>query len=136
VPFVFALGQRTWLQSNLLIRDHGVFDGRGASRAQFDGLGRVELAVWGLMLLMAFRFSRRILPLVNLIAWLLVLGQAVLMLARVSPHRGQFPVRWVPVLTHMRLNSEKGGYTSYTRAGRLAGGIDFTVHPDFRRLKP
>jgi hypothetical protein len=88
VPLVFTLGLLTWLQSNLLIWDYGVFDGRGASWAQFDWLGWIDLAVWAAALLMAFRFSRRVLPLVSLTAWLLVAGQAVLLLAKVPEQEG------------------------------------------------
>ena len=79
VSFVFMLGVLSWLQANFLLWDYGVFDGRATSWDQYDIYGWFDIALWLGLLFASIRFAGRILPFVNFLSWILIVGQAILM---------------------------------------------------------
>ena len=79
VSFVFMLGVLSWLQANFLLWDYGVFDGRATSWDQYNIYGWFDTALWLGLLFASIRFAGHILPFVNFLSWILIVGQAVLM---------------------------------------------------------
>jgi len=82
VSFLFVLGILTWIQASFLIWDYGVLDGRDSNWEQYDVLGWLSAALWLISLLASLRFANRVLPLANLIAWILIVGQTILLLGQ------------------------------------------------------
>lgn len=79
ISFVFMLGVLSWLQSNFLLWDYGVFDGRATSWDQYDVNGWLDIALWLGLIFVSIRMAGRILPLVSFLSWILIVGQAVLL---------------------------------------------------------
>ncbi len=79
VVLIFVLGVLTWVQANFLLWDYGVFDGRDTAWSRFDVYGWLDIILWLGCTAAAIRFTNRIYPLVKVLSWILIAGQAVLM---------------------------------------------------------
>lgn len=80
VALVLALGILTWAQASFLLWDYGVFDGRDTNWGRLDSLGWLDLALWIGLSLIFIRYAKRVLPFANMVAWVLIIGQTVLLL--------------------------------------------------------
>jgi hypothetical protein len=89
--FLLVLGILTWIQAGMLLWDYGVFDGRGTDWEQFDTSGWLNILLWLGALVVSLRFADYILPYSNIIAWILIFGQAVLLLSQ----GGLKPEEWI-----------------------------------------
>jgi hypothetical protein len=85
---IFALACFTWLQSALLMWEYGVFDGRGLNFAPFQQFGMLDLAVLVVFLLGALIYSSRIIPVINTVAAIFIIGQFGLMLNDAKDREG------------------------------------------------
>jgi len=79
--FLLVLGILTWIQTGLLMWDYGVLDGRGTHWEQYDALGWLDILLWLGSLAVSLRFAHRILPYSHVLAWILISGQAILLLS-------------------------------------------------------
>ena len=95
ISFVFMLGVLTWLQSNFLLWDYGVFDGRATSWDQYDVYGWLDIALWLGLIFVSIRMAGRILPFVSFLSWILIVGQAVLLFSMAGSEEG------LPKKTHV-----------------------------------
>ena len=82
--FLLMLGILTWVQAGMLIWDYGVFDGRNTNWDRYDTLGWMDIALWLGLLIISLRYADRLLKYSNVIAWILILGQAFLLLGEVT----------------------------------------------------
>jgi hypothetical protein len=89
ISFLFVLGVLTWFQAGFLLWDYGVFDGRDFSWDQFDTYGWLDIALWMGLILASIRFAGRILPLVVMLSWILLAGQAVLVYNQAENAEGE-----------------------------------------------
>lgn len=80
--FMLMVGILTWIQAGMLIWDYGVFDGRGTNWEQYDVLGWMDIGLWLGLLIVSLRYASRLLPYSNVIAWILIFGQAFLLLGQ------------------------------------------------------
>ena len=89
VSLLFVVGVLTWFQAGFLLWDYGVFDGRDFSWDQFDTYGWLDIALWLGLILASIRFAGRILPLVVMVSWILLAGQAVLVYKQAENAEGE-----------------------------------------------
>lgn len=96
VPFALVLGVLFWVQANFLLWDYGVFDGRDTSWDQYHVFGWLDITLWVILLAVSIRFASRILPFVNIIAWILLVGQATLLFNQGGQEEGFWKKDSVP----------------------------------------
>jgi len=94
--FLLVLGILTWIQAGILMWDYGVLDGRGTHWEQYDALGWLGGLIWLSALAASLRFARHILPYSNLLAWILITGQTLLLISDGGLKQGFWTRDYVP----------------------------------------
>lgn len=83
---IFMLACYTWLQSEVLIWDYGVRDGRGMDFQPFTAYGVLDLCVLAGFLVAAVKYSHTIAKAINTIAWIFILGQSLVLWSNSTEH--------------------------------------------------
>jgi hypothetical protein len=96
MSLLLVVGILTWLQASMLMWEYGELDGRGTHWEQFDTLGWLGITLWLGSLAAALRFANYIVPYTNMVAWILILGQAALLLGEGGLKQGVWSKEHIP----------------------------------------